>query len=142
MADEKDSISKDRITIILHSGSYDRVSNALSLAIVGLSMGMEVYVLLTYEVISRFMKGHLEDGDKTDPELLKMMQKGIREGKFHTIEEKLEIAHEMGLKLYACNTAMETIGISLNNLTPQVSDTMGLTTFLTLARRAAVNWYI
>jgi peroxiredoxin family protein len=142
MTHEKEIVTGQRLTILLHSGSYDKVTNAMSLAIVGLSMGMEVHVLVTYEALRRFKKGHLEEAMQTEPELLGMMKKGIDDGKFHTIEEKLEMAHEMGLKLYACTTAMETIGASREDLVPEVDDIMGLTAFVRLAAGAAVNWYI
>ncbi len=131
-----------RATIILHSGSYDRVTNALSLAIVALSMGMETHIMLTYEGLRRFIKGHLEDPDGTDPAMLGMIQKCIDSGQFHTIEEKLEAAHEMGLKLYACTTAMATLGIEKKDLVDEVDEVMGLTTFTNLAKEAAINWYI
>jgi peroxiredoxin family protein len=133
---------KQRVAIILHSGSYDKVTNALSLAIVALSMDMEAYVLLTYEALKRFVKGHCEDADCTDPELLSLMQKGIESGRFHRIDEKLEAAHEMGLKLYACTTAMATLGLEREDLVEEVDGIMGLATFLNIAKGAAVNWYI
>ena len=142
MATDESKEKKQRVTIILHSGSYDRVTNALSLAIVALSMEMEVHVLLTYEGLRRFIKGHLEDPDGTDNELYGMMQKGIDSGRFHTIEEKLETAHEMGLKLYACTTAMATFGIEKKDLVDEVDEVMGLTTFTNLAKEAVINWYI
>ncbi|MBI4303860.1 MAG: NAD(FAD)-dependent dehydrogenase, partial [Chloroflexi bacterium] len=41
--------SKERITIVLHSGDYDRAAYALSIALVGLASGMEVHALLTFE---------------------------------------------------------------------------------------------
>jgi peroxiredoxin family protein len=133
---------RKRLTIILHSGSYDKVTNALSLAIVSLTMDMEVYVLLTYEALRRFIKGHLEDPDATEPDLLAMMKKGIDSGKFHSISEKLATAEEMGLKLYACNTAMATLDIVRENLVDEVDDIMGLTAFTELAQNASINWYI
>ena len=142
MATDESKEKKQRVTIILHSGSYDRVTNALSLAIVALSMEMEAHVLLTYEGLRRFIKGHLEDPDGTDAGLFNMMQQGIDSGRFHTIAEKLEIAHEMGLKLYACTTAMATLGIEKTDLVDEVDEVMGLTTFTILAKEAVINWYI
>ena len=86
MTTDKPEEKKQRVTIILHSGSYDRVTNALSLAIVALSMEMEAHILLTYEGLRRFIKGHLEDPDGTDAGLFNMMQQGIDSGRFHKIE--------------------------------------------------------
>ncbi len=131
-----------RITILLHSGSYDKVTNAMSLAIVGLSMGMEVYVMLTYEALRRFARGCLESRSETDPELMDMMQHGVDSGKFHSIEEKLDAAKDLGLKIFACTTAMSTIGLAKDDLVAQVDGIMGLTTFVSLAKDASINWYI
>ncbi len=131
-----------RLTIILHSGSYDRVTNALSLAIVCLSMGMEAHILLTYQGLRRFRKGHLDDADETDPELLAQMQRDIASGKFHSIEYKLDAALELGLKVYACTTAMATCEFVKEDLVEGVDQIMGLTTFMNLVRDATVNWYI
>jgi len=142
MTTDKPEEKKQRVTIILHSGSYDRVTNALSLAIVALSMEMEAHILLTYDGLRRFIKGHLEDLDGTDAGLFNMMQQGIDSGRFHTIEEKLETAHEMGLNLYACTTAMATLGIEKEDLVEEVDEIMGLTTFTILAKEAVINWYI
>ena len=55
------TIGKELATIILHSGSYDRASYALSLAQVALASEMEVHMLLTFEGLRRFTTGHLAD---------------------------------------------------------------------------------
>lgn len=131
-----------RMTIVLHSGSYDRATNTLSMAIVALTVGMEAHILLTYEGLGRFVKGHLEDGQGTDGDLMTMMQQGIESGRFHTIEEKLATAKGMGLKLYACTTACATLGVNKEDLVEEVDEATGLTAFIQIARTAAINWYI
>jgi peroxiredoxin family protein len=138
----QDGTGVQRMTIILHDGSYDRVTNALSLSIVGLTMEMEVHVLLTYEALRRFVKGHFEDSGSGDRDMYDRIHHGIESGKFHTIEYKLTAAKEMGLKLYACSTAMATLGIERDDLVVDVDEVMGLAAFLELAKTAAVNWYI
>ena len=132
----------EMITIVLQSGSYDRVTNALSLAIVALTMGMEAHIFLTYAGLRRFVNGHFEDVFDTDAELQEMFQKGIASGNIHSIEDKLAIARDLGLKLYACTTAMGTMGITRQDLVDDVDEIMGLPTFLLLAKKATVNWYI
>ena len=140
MSSEYENIG--RLTIILHSGSYDRVTNALSLAIVCLSMGMDAHILLTYQALKRFVKGHLDDPEGTDPELMAAMRRDIASGRFHSIEYKLDAARDMGLKLYACTTAMATFGLNKEDLVDGVDQIMGLTTFMNLVRDATVNWYV
>lgn len=137
-----DSLEIERVTINLHSGSYDRVTNALSLAIISLAMGMEVHILVTYEALWRFRKGHLEDMDWTDPEFQSIFQSGIAADGITPIETKLVEAKEMGLKLYACPNAMLNMHIAREDLVEEVDELMGLVAFVSLARTAKINWYI
>ena len=131
-----------RVTIILHSNSYDRVTNALSLAIVSMAMGMEAHILLTYGGLSRFIKGHLEDAEDTDSKLLVMLQESIAAGRNHSIEQKLASAREMGLRLYGCANAMATMGINHEDLVEEVEEVIGFASFIQFAKNASINWYI
>ena len=137
-----DLSDKERVTINLHSGSYDRVTNALSLAIICLTMDMEVSILLTYEALRRFVKGHLEDMEGTDEEFQAMFRSGIASGKITPIATKLTEAKKLGLKLYACPNAMMNMNIAREDLVEEVDDLMGLVVFVSLARTAKINWYI
>jgi peroxiredoxin family protein len=132
----------DKVTIILHSDAYDRVTNALSLASICLAIGMEAHILLTYGALKRFVKGHLEDTDGTDPDILAKIQHSITSGVNHSIEEKLATARSLGLRLYACTNAMVTMGITPEDLVDEVDEIMGLTAFIQLSRDASINWYI
>lgn len=134
---------KGHIAIILHSGSYDRVSYALSLAITGLAIGMEAHILLTYGGLKRFVKGHLEDiEDETDSQLKGYIAKGVASGGIQSIEAQLEDARKLGLKLYACASAMANLNIARNELVEEIDEVIGLVTFLKFARTATINWYI
>jgi peroxiredoxin family protein len=132
----------EKATIILHSNDYDRVTNALSLASICLSMGMETHILLTYCALKRFVKGHLEDDCDTAPDILGVIKKSIDSGINHSIEEKLATARNLGLKLYACTNAMVTLGLTPEDLVEEVDEVMGLTAFIQLSKGAAINWYI
>jgi len=128
--------------IILHSNDYDRVTNALSLACICLSMGMETHILLTYGALNRFVKGHLEDDWNTDPAIRGLIQQSIDAGINHCIEEKLATARSLGLRLYACTNDLVTLGLDFEDLIEEVDEVMGLTAFIQLSRNAAINWYI
>lgn len=139
---KQDSSVRDMVAINLHSGSYDRVTNALSLAIISLTMDMEVSILLTYEALRRFVRGHLEDMEGTDSEFQAMFQAGIASGKITPITTKLVEAKKLGLKLYACPNAMMNMNIAREDLVEEVDDLMGLAVFVSIARTAKINWYI
>ena len=69
--------NKERVTIILHSGAYDRAFYALTLALVALASGMEVHMLLTFAGLRRFTRGHLADiGEETSQNLRTNIERG------------------------------------------------------------------
>ncbi len=134
---------KERVTIILHSGAYDRASYALTLALVALASGMEVHLLLTFEGLRRFTRGHLGDiGEETTPHVRTNIKRGLESGGIQSLETQLADARKLGLKLYACPNAMAALNIALSELLDEVDDVMGLAAFLEFARSAAINWYI
>lgn len=138
---ESNSPNKERVAIILHSGAYDRVSYALSIALAALASGMEVYLLLTYEGLKRFSKGHLtEIGDETPLNMHPIVRQGLEIGSIQPLDEQLADARQLGLKVYACPNAMATFKIPKRDLI-EVDDVMGLVTFLGLSK-GATTWYI
>ena len=138
-----DSRDKERITIILHSGAYDRASYALSIALVALASGMEVHLLLTFEGLRRFTKGHLADlGDETSSSVIVNIKRGLESGGIQSLETQLADAKKLGLKLYACPNTMAALNIGLSELLDEINNIMGLAAFIQLASTAPVNWYI
>jgi len=132
-----------RVTIILHSGTYDRASYALSIALVALASGMEVHMLLTFEGLRRFTKGHLADiGEETSPKVRSNIERGLESGGIQHLEVQLADAKKLGLKLYACPNAMAALNIGLSELLLEVDKVMGLAAFIQLASTTPVNWYI
>ena len=134
---------EERATIILHSGAYDRASFALSLALGALALGMEVDMLLTYEGLLRFTKGHLADlGEETSPMVRESFEIGLQSGGIQTLGNRVIEAKALGLKVYACPALMAVLGISEDELAAEVDGVMGVVTFTAIARNAAINWYI
>ena len=127
----------------MHSGSYDRASYALSIALVALASGMEVHMLLTFEGLRRFTKGHLADiGEETSLNVRINIERGLKSGGIQSLEAQLADAKKLGLKLYACVSAMAILNIAQNELNDKVDSIMGLAAFLGFARTANINWYI
>jgi peroxiredoxin family protein len=129
--------------IILHSGSYDRASYALTLALVALSMGMEASLLLTHGGLRRFSGDGLEEMDEGTPARLKQdFEFALMTGAVNSIEKQLADAKELGLRLYACTGAMAIADIRPEHLRPEIDEQIGLGVFMEIARTAAINWYI
>ena len=140
MTTKRDS---EKVTIILHSGSYDRASYALTLALVALSSGMEAHMLLTHGGLRRFTHGHLEEmGEETTAQSRKDIEFGLMTGALNPLGKMLADAKELGLNLYACVGVMSSFNIRREDLIPDVDEDIGLGTFLEIARTASVNWYV
>lgn len=133
----------EKVAIILHSGSYDRASYALTLALVALATGMEAHMLLTHGALRRFTRGHLDEmGDETSPQAKKDCEFGLMTGALSSIEKQLADARELGMKLYSCVGVMAAYNIRKDDLVPEVDEAIGLGTFFEIARTASINWYI
>jgi peroxiredoxin family protein len=63
----------------------------------------------------------------------RMMKGKIRETKTPTIPEMIATAKELGVKLHACSTSMEFLGVTKEDLIPEVDDVIGASTFLQLS---------
>jgi len=134
---------KEQVAIILHSGAYDRASYALTLALVALASEMEVRMLLTFEGLKRFTKGHLSDiGEETSPKVKANIERELEMGNIQPIETQLADARKLGLKLYACPNALANLNIALSDVLDEVDNVMGIAAFLKFARSATINWYI
>lgn len=135
--------SKERMTIILHSGSYDRAAYALTMALVALASEMEAHILLTFAGLRRFTKGHLSSiGDETSMAIKTEIERGLEWGIIPTLDSQLADAKKLGLKLYACPNAIASLNIPQNELLDEIDEVMGLSAFLKLVRTAVANWYI
>jgi len=78
-----ESVTPDKklVTIILHSGAYDRASFALSLAQTALASGMEVYMLVTFGGLNRFSRGNLSKlGKETPQSMHDYIKSGLKTG--------------------------------------------------------------
>ncbi|MFO0795803.1 MAG: DsrE/DsrF/DrsH-like family protein [Candidatus Brocadiaceae bacterium] len=121
---------KKGLSIIFHSGSYDRIYHGFSIVLVAVALGREVRCFFTYWALEYLVKGksvfHLNEEGQTHGYTLEHMRKGhIQE-----ISELLTQAKAMGAKFYVCTNSMGLLNISRDELVNEVDKSMGLTTFL------------
>ncbi len=134
---------KGKVAIILHSGSYDRVSYAISIASTALALGMDAHMLFTYGGLKRLAKNHIDNlGEETSEDIRQIVARGLALGHIESISTLLKDAKRMGLKVYACVAAMAALNIARGELVDEVDRSIGLATFLELARDASITLYI
>jgi peroxiredoxin family protein len=62
----------------------------------------------------------------------RMMNGKMKKAKVPTIPEMFKTAKELGVKLHACSTTMEVMGIPKGTLIDEIDDVVGAATMLSL----------
>ena len=119
-------MSTSKISIMVVSGSLERLQMAGMVASVGAVSGTEVTVFLSMNALQYFIKG----SDATAP----------AEGSFGDLmsgknvppfKSLFENAVELGdAKIYPCSMAMDVLDAETKDLEPYLSEPLGLTKFL------------
>ncbi len=131
-----------RLCIFLHSGSYDRVYQAVSITNVVLAMGGEVHIFFSYGALKRLIKGKTDELQEEEPFRVEL-EKNINRGTIDSISEMLTTAKRFGrVKLYACTASMAVLNIARDELVDLVDCSMGLVSFLELVKGAQHALYI
>ena len=116
------------IGIILHSGEWDRIYHAFSLASMYSALESRVTVFLTYWSIESLANGKLDCGDERKNEVFR---KAMEEGKVKELAEMVELGKAFGnLEIIACSGSMEIFGYELSDLPEWVDRVAGLGEFL------------
>jgi len=119
--------------IIFHSGSYDRLSHGLSIALAALALGRPVRFFFTYWALPYLRKGadaelHL---DSEAADYRQILQKNLEKGTLERVSDLIAQTKALGAKFYTCTHSMSLLNIARNELVEEVDRSMGLTTFLT-----------
>jgi len=148
-------VGTNKLCIILSKGTIDMVYPAFMLATTGAAMGMEVHVFFTFwgmNAISRKGSHSLKLAPVGNPALpmpnilgvlpgmtamaTRMIEGKIKKVKLPPIPEMIKTAKDSGVKLHACSTTMDVMGVKREDLIPEVDDVVGAATFLELSQGA------
>src|SRR5579875_272152 len=141
----KEHTMQDRMSIILFSGTLDKLMAASILTGGAAAMGMEVELFLTMWGLLAFRK----DADPTqmhisadfaaqESQMLQVMQTK----KVPSWQENIESAKEVGLvKVYACGMSMDLFDLHHEDLT-LVDDVVGVATFAERAKEGKITLFI
>ena len=123
-----------KISIIVVSGSAERLQMAAMVASVGAVSGSDVRVLLSMNALPLFAKG--SDGPAPAEGPFGATMAGKKVPPFRTLfEQAVELG---GAKVHPCSMAMDVMGVESDALLPWLAEPQGLTKFLHDARDAQV----
>jgi len=137
---------KERMSIVLFSGTVDKLLAASILATGAAAMDMEVDLFLTTWGIEAFRKGAYKTNTRISrdfEEYGSVMRELMAAKKAPTWWENLQGAREIGeVHIAACSMTMELFGLTLNDLEPVVDEVTGVATFMERARESKVTMFI
>ena len=139
------SEKKQKMAFVVHSGSLDKLYPVFILASTGGAMDAEVHLFFTFWGMDAIKKGGLE---KAKLPGIMSLGTGMMKGKIKnvgvpTLRGLLEMFRDTeNVNIYACSTTMEIMGISEDELIPEVDEIVGAATFLDIAMDADVQMFI
>ena len=139
---------KEKMSIILYSGTVDKLTAASILATGGAAMGMQVNIFLTFWGLLALKKGAWQDPQQQRissefAEYAPMVMEAMKSGKVKPWIEILREAREIGeVNVYACGMTMDLFGLKLEDMEDIVTGVQGVTGFVAEAKESAVTLFI
>ncbi|MFX1598470.1 MAG: DsrE/DsrF/DrsH-like family protein [Promethearchaeota archaeon] len=134
-----------KAAIIVQSGTIDKLFPVLSLASTAGAMDIETHMFFTFWGLPTLKKGGLDQaGFPAEAKHMEdFMKQRMKEAKMPSLYELLKMAKESGMvKVYACNTTMELMGVKEEDLIPEVDTICGAATFLKEAIDADITLFV
>jgi peroxiredoxin family protein len=142
---EVDSMAEERLSMVVFSGTIDKLMPVGILASGGVAMGLEVNIFLTFWGLMAFRKGAAQqlpiskDFEQMGPAMMQIMQ----ERAVPSFLDTLRTAREMGnVKVYACGMTMDLFGLKLEDLEDVVDGVAGVGEFVETAKEGKVTLFI
>lgn len=157
---------KDKLTLVVFSGDFDRALAAFILATTAASMDMDVTMFFTFwglniikknegpiksQGIKRKMLNFMNRGGTKRLKLSKfnmlgagtwMMKQLMKDIKHPSLDEMITMSHDMGVKLIACTTSCGLMGLPEDSFRTEVESLAGAAYFLDEARTSKVTLFI
>jgi peroxiredoxin family protein len=136
----------DKMSIVLFSGTVDKLMAVSTLATGAAAMGQEVDIFLTFWGLNAFRKDKVRTNAKFSadfaefaaPAMEAMQAKWVR----HWLDTLYD-AKEIGdVHVKACSMTMELFGWCKDDLDPIVEEVTGVATFVDQAKDAQINLFI
>jgi len=145
--ENNNKVLKEKVTIIVHSGDFDKLYSALIIGNGALSMGMEATIFFTFWGLLRLKKGGLTKGGLSKMNLFglgKLLINFLMKRKnVAPLEKLISDFKELGGKILACEMTMGIMGIKKKDLTQDlVDDYVGVGTYIQEAKESKITLFI
>jgi peroxiredoxin family protein len=137
----------EKITMIVHSGDFDKIYSAFIIGNGALAMGMEASMYFTFWGLSRLKRGALGSGPLSKMHMLGlgkwMVKRRMKKANVVSLERLAQDYKELGGKIFACDMTMDIMGIAKEQLrTDLISEYCAVGTYINEARGSTVTLFI
>ena len=137
----------EKMTIIVHSGDFDKVYSALIIGNGSLAMGMDVSMYFTFFGLQRLKKKELDKGKLSRMHFLGlgkwMIKRKMKQANVRSLEGLLSDFVELGGKILACDMTMDIMGIKKEDLRQDViTDYCSVGTYIKEAKESVTTLFI
>jgi peroxiredoxin family protein len=137
---------KERMSLIVFSGTVDKLMAASILTTGAAAMGLEVEIFLTNWGLAAFRKGNYKENFRISKEYEDfgpLMMQQMQAKRVPSWMENLKAAKEVGdVKVLACSMTLELFGWKKDDLEPIVEDVTGVATFIERAKDSKITLFI
>jgi peroxiredoxin family protein len=136
----------ERMSLVVFSGTTDKLTAVATLATGAAAMGMEVELFLTFWGLEAFKQGAKQQPPRITAEFADygpVMMELMQAKQVPHWLDTLRAAREVGdVKVYACSATMELFGMKLEDLEDVVDEVTGVATFVDRAKDARISMFI
>lgn len=137
----------DKITIVVHSGDFDKIYSAFIIGNGALAMGMEASLYFTFWGLSRLKKGRLASGPLSKMHMLGlgkwMIKRRMKQRNVRALQDLARDFKELGGRIFACDMTMDIMGISAEELEQDlIEEYCAVGTYIKEARDSTVTLFI
>ncbi len=136
----------NRMSMVVFSGTVDKLYPAAIMASGAVAMGMDVEIFLTFYGLDALRAGMPQRNQKMDvnyAELAPMLAQLMKEKNVPSWYDMLLKAKEMGnVRVHACAMTLDLLGLKKENLDPIVDDVVGVGEFVNNAKEGEITLFL
>jgi len=141
------SSNAEKMTLVVHSGDFDKIYSAFIIANGALAMGMEVSLYFTFWGLMRLKKGALDSGPLSKMNMLglgkRIMRRRMDKKRVASLERMAQDCKALGGKIFACDMTMDLMGIEPTDLRQDlIEEYCAVGTYVNEARHSTVTLFI
>lgn len=158
-------MNQEKATIILFSGNLDKALACFNVATTAAALGLKVTIFFTFWGLnlvakpgSRAKKGLIKKAfsllNRSGIQTLKLsrfnmggvgtflIKRLMKKDKMPSLDDLIKTAKSQGVKFIACTTTCSLMGLSKENLIPEVDEMAGAATFVEEAKNSKFTLFI